>query len=238
MLRLSVVTGSVFAVAVAAAFAQQPPPAPPAGQQPVPELTPAEVEQIRRGMAGSWQFDNDESKDDERNWRRPVSPTPTAPINTPGGGGASMPTPGGGQVGTGRWPDPNESQAGRRTTSTLFVNDAARALRDLLEVAEKYAIQIGPEAVTFTDDLGRVFKFSLTAEKEKHRIGATEFFATTRWDGMYLVQEITALGQLKISQIFLPSSDQKSLFLWIKVEKPLFTPRIKDITRVYTRVSS
>ena len=111
-------------------------------------------------------------------------------------------------------------------------------LRDLLEIAESYSVTIDAGRATFTDDLERVLVFSLNGRKEKHRLAATEFEARTAWDGARLTIDIEAYGGFRMSQVYVPSEDGQSLFVAMVVQKPKFTPPIKNVTRVYRRAAA
>lgn len=221
-------------VALAGQRQTQPPAAAPA----------AAAAQPPSSLAGSWEFDDDQSKEDQRNWRRPVGaprPFPTQPTGGgfPGGGGGY---PGGGYGGGsgGVVPPLGGGQSGGylpRPTSSTFETELRRALRDLLEVAESFEIALKGDQVVITDDLDRTFTYTTDGRKEKYRVGATDFAAKTSWDGAMLKQDIEAIGGFHMTQVFLPTEDGQGMFISIRVDKPAFTPPIKPITRTYRRAS-
>jgi hypothetical protein len=201
----------------------------PAGANPTtgPKAGPPEK------LVGQWVFDDDESIEDQRNWRRPVGSGRPAVLNptgnsgvqrTPSGMGSSIPTP----QGVRRYPTANMS----------FDSAFRRTLRDLLEIAESYAIKVEDGRATVTDDLDRALVFTLNGRKEKHRLAATEFEARSTWDGVRLALDVEAYGGFRMSQVFQPSEDGQALFVAMVVQKPKFTPPIKNITRVYRRATS
>lgn len=124
-----------------------------------------------------------------------------------------------------------------RGTSGTFETAFRRTLRDLLEIAESYSIKVDAGRATVIDDLGRALVFTLNGRKEKHRLGATEFEARSAWDGVRLTLDVEAYGGFRMSQVFQPSEDAQSLFVAMVVQKPKFTPPIKDVTRVYRRAA-
>ena len=198
-----------------------------------PVATPNAALPVRLGpdaLAGRWTFDDKDSREDQRNWRRPVADDTqalTGPRATPPAVGLWTPGPG----------VPMNS-AGPRSSAGVFDNDVRRAMRDLLELAPSYAISIGDGTVTITDDLERKTTFATDGRKEKHMQGATEYESHTTWnaDGQ-LVQDVSWTKELRISEIWFPGDDGASLFVWMKVLKPTFTPPVKDIRRTYTKAS-
>jgi hypothetical protein len=164
-------------------------------------------------VEGSWEFNASESHEDQRNWRRVVHPDldTSQPAAPPARLGLLPPE--------------------------AYDNDVRRALRDLLEIAQSYKFLVHDHDVTITDDLDRSTTYGTDGHREKHQFGATEFDVRTTWDKTLLSQQVEAVDLIKLSQVFMPSEDGRSLFLWIKVEKPEMTPAIKPITRVYSRAA-
>ena len=202
--------------------------------------TPRPADANPAKLAGTWSFDDGASREDHRNWRRPVgNPQPMGNPSTGTGGvgprrtgGGGMPA-GGGGTGGGGWGGGDGFIP--RPTSSTFDTELRRVLRDLLEVAETYEIELRDGQVVITDDLERSLTFSTSGRKEKHRLGATSFDAKTSWEGALLKQDIESIGGFRMSQVFLPTEDGSSMFVSIRVEKPEFTPPIKPITRTYRR---
>ena len=236
-LRHVLVGLGVFAC-VAGGSARQASPTSPSAQAPSASGPPPA--ERAANLAGSWEFDDGQSKEDQRNWRRPVGAARPIPSNTggrgggfpgssagyPGGPGGMMPPMGGG--GGGFVPRPS---------SAAYDTELRRALRDLLEVAAGYEIALKQDQVIITDDLERTLTFSTSGKKEKHRIGATNFESRTSWDGGLLMQDIEAVGGFHMSQVFFPAEDGQSMFVSIRVDKPDFKPPIKPITRTYRRTN-
>lgn len=164
-------------------------------------------------VEGTWGFNANETHEDQRNWRRVVHPD----LDT------SQPPPAPSRLGV--------------LPPEAYDNDVRRALRDLLEVAQSYTLSVHDKDVTITDDLDRATTYATDGHREKHQFGATEFDSRTTWDRALLSQQIDALDMIKMSQVFMPSEDGRSLFIWIKVDKPDMTPPIKPITRVYSRTA-
>ncbi len=207
-----------------------------ARQQNPPSVTgptqPAPAPRRPADFAGTWTFDEKATHEDQKNWRRPVADetgtltAARAPWNSGYlGAGPLMPGPG---VPMG--------SAGPRSSAGIFDNDVRRAMRDLLELAETYTIAVGDGTITLTDDLDRETTFATDGRREKHHQGATDYDSVTTWnaDGQ-LLQDLAWTKELKITQIWLPADDGQSLFVWMKVQKPTFTPPVKDIKRVYAR---
>jgi hypothetical protein len=182
-------------------------------------------------LAGTWTFDEKGTFEDPRNWRRPV----VADSGVPRAG--SLSSSGGSTYGSGS-PGPGVplGYGGPRSAAGLFDNDIRRAVRDLLEPAATYVIDVGNDTVTLNDDLQRATTFATDGRREKHRSGATQYESKTSWNAdNQLVQELSHGRDLKVSLIWLPANEGKALFVWIKIEKPVFTPPIRDIKRVYLK---
>lgn len=220
-----VLAASLSALCVSVPAAQQPQ-TPQAG----PVVTPA-PRLPATALAGTWAFDEKGTFEDQRNWRRPVVGDATAPrAGSPASSGSST-------FGTGS-PGPGVplGYGGPRSAAGLFDNDVRRAMRDLLELAQQYTIDVGNDTVTLSDDLQRATTFATDGRREKHRLGATEYESKTSWNAdNQLVQEWSRGKDLKVHVIWLPANEGNALFVWIKVEKPTFTPPIKDIKRVYVK---
>jgi hypothetical protein len=216
---------ALSALGVSALEAQQP-----STPQPSPVVTPA-ARLPASALAGTWAFDEKGTFEDQRNWRRPVvgdAPAPRA--GSPASSGSSA--YGAGSPG----PGVPLGYGGPRSAAGLFDNDIRRAVRDLLELAQQYTIDVGSDTVTLSDDLQRATTFATDGRREKHRSGATEYESKTSWNAdNQLVQELSHGKDLKVQLIWLPANEGKAMFVWIKVEKPTFTPPIKDIKRVYLR---
>jgi hypothetical protein len=179
-------------------------------------------------LAGRWMFDDKNSREDQRNWRRPVADDTQNLISPRTGPPAvGLLTPG---------PGMPMGSVGPHSSAGVYENDVRRAMRDLLELAPMYAISVGDGTVTITDDLDHTTTFATDGRREKRQQGATEFESQTTWnaDGQ-LVQDIAWTKELRLSQVWFPGDDGASLFVWIKVLKPTFTPPIKDIRRTYGR---
>jgi hypothetical protein len=204
--------------------------APQSPASPDPAAAPATT------LAGSWEYSEDASKEDPRNWRRPVGAT--RPIPNPAGqngGGDYRGRGGGDMMGGGGWAGGGFIP---RPSSATFEGDLRRALRDLLEVAATFDIVVKPDQVVITDDLDRTLTFGTTGKKDKLRIGATNFEAKSAWDGAVLRQEIEAIGGFRMTQVYFPATDGQTMFVSMTVEKPEFKPPIKPITRTYRRVNT
>jgi len=224
--RMPVLPAAALSVLCVSGLGAQQPATPHAS----PVVTPAPTLPTT-ALAGTWAFDEKGTFEDQRNWRRPVAGDATAPhAGSPASGGSSM-------YGTGS-PGPGMplGYGGPRGAMGLFDNDIRRAMRDLLELAQQYTIDVGNDTVTLSDDLQRATTFATDGRREKHRSGATEYESKTSWNAdNQLVQELSRGKDLKVHLIWLPANEGKALFVWIKVEKPTFTPPIKDIKRVYVR---
>lgn len=208
----------------------------PAAQQAVPpEVSPAATPEPKLptiALAGAWTLDEKGTYEDQRNWRRPVMgeggvPRAGSPPSSIGSATSGSGSPG---------PGVPLGYGGPRSAAVLFDNDLRRAVRDLLEPATTYVIDVGNDTVTVNDDLQRATTFATDGRHEKHRSGATEYESKTYWNAdNQLVQELSRGKELKVSLIWLPANKGQAMFMWIKVEKPVFTPPIKDIKRVYLK---
>ena len=218
------VTGAALVCGVCVITAQQASPQDRPAIAPAPKLPPI-------ALAGTWTLDEKGTFEDQRNWRRPVAAETGVPrAGSPTAGGSS--TNGTGSPG----PGVPLGYGGPRAAAALFDNDIRRAVRDLLEPATTYVIDVGNDTVTLNDDLQRVTTFATDGRREKHHSGATEYESKTSWNAdNQLVQELSRGKDLKVSLIWLPANEGKALFLWIKIEKPVFTPPVKDIKRVYLK---
>lgn len=225
--RMHVLLAAALSALCVSAVAAQQPSTPQTG----PVVTPTPKLPMT-ALAGTWTFDEKGTSEDQRNWRRPVAADAavTRPGSTPSSGGSST-------YGTGS-PGPGVplGYGGPRSASGLFDNDVRRAMRDLLELAQQVTIDVGNDTVTLGDDLQRSTTFATDGRREKHRSGATEYESKTSWNAdNQLVQELSRGKDLKVQLIWLPANEGKAMFVWIKVEKPAFTPPIKDIKRVYLK---
>ncbi len=225
VVRLGLTAVGVLVCAVSTSAQQQPA---------ATSATPTPKVSAPDRLAGQWVFDDDESIEDQRNWRRPVGNGRSAVLNPPPISGRQQPP---GDMGQSSGMNP---QGVRRYPSANSSFDTAfrRTLRDLLEIAETYSVKVDAGRATFTDDLERALVFTLNGRKEKHRLAATEFDARSTWDGVRLTLNIEAYGGFRMSQVFQPSEDGQSLFVAMVVQKPTFTPPIKNVTRVYRRAAA
>ena len=198
---------------------------------------PPEAGRIQR-LTGVWKFDPSQTKDDQRNWRRPVAPGPSAPIYVPSKVevGSSQPL----EKTTVTTPVTVRSSGGGVSKMTPSrespANEIARALRDLLELALTYEIRVGDGVVVFTDDLGRTMTFATSGKNERQRVAATEFTSTTSWNDGRLVQQFDSVHRLRLTQTYLPGADGKTLLVHVTIDRPALTPEIEPFTRVYVRV--
>jgi hypothetical protein len=207
-------------------------------------------------LAGRWTLDDNNSLDDQKNWRRPVSQRPTT-LDTPAG--LANPLSGWKPPQTPATPPAPAPQTPQQapppsqpvspqpplnpksdTSSRRRMDEAThrRTMRDLLEIAEGYVVRPEADRVTVTDDLGRALVFMLDGRKTKHRLGGTEFTSRSRWEDARLTVDIEAEAGFKMSQVFLPAEDGAALFVGMVVTKPQFTPALKNIQRVYRRAPS
>jgi hypothetical protein len=210
-------------------------------------LVAAPRAQTTPSLAGTWRFNEVETEEDQSNWRRPIDPPPSVPADSQPGGRPGIPvivpvTPPPTYV-LGRprlWQTPHVNRV-PEPVSTLkepWRTDVRRALRDLLEVAERYTITIEPGRVTFTDDLDHRTTYATNGKSEKHHAGATDFDVKTTWKGAQLGQQISAVDIFKMSRTFVPGDDGRAFFVSITVEKPELEPPVRKLVRVYSRASS
>jgi hypothetical protein len=117
-----------------------------------------------------------------------------------------------------------------------MVRESRDMARDLLEVAERLTLEVGPDTVTVTDDLERQRSYATNGSKERHQIAASRFDVRTEWQGAQLQQRIEGSFDFKMTQTFFLSPDGRRLFLIIRVGEPRRGATQVGFNRVYDRV--
>jgi hypothetical protein len=206
----------LFVAALAVGASAEQTPAPPAPSGPP-------TQSVQERIVGTWRIDRQQPLDGQEAWRRRIDALELSQSIGP----SQQPAPG-------RPYDPN---AGMPLISGSGLEMAAvrTAMRDLLEIAERLSFHVAADTVTITDDLDRALKFSTRGAKDKRLLAATEFTAKTQWTDRVLTQEISA-WTFRMTEMFLPSNDGQELLILIKIQKPTFSPPIKDMTRMYVKV--
>ena len=180
-----------------------------------PSVAPSSAPAVQ--LLGTWKLDRAKTKDGQDVWKRRLDAMRAAQeAESPDAAGMFA-------IHTGHVPYTGDWQL-------------KSAMRDLLEIAEKLSFRFADDSVTITDDLNRELTFATTGAKEKRQLSATEFNARTRFSGGALTQLLTS-DELALTEVYLPSEDGNEMLVSITVDKPDFKPPLKDIMRVYTRVT-
>jgi hypothetical protein len=205
-------------------------------------------------FAGTWDYNPQDSVNAAtgRPEQNPRSATQRSPGAAPRGGGGGQGTgQGGGQrdpmpVPPTRAPgDPAGDPAGYRGRgpgtfgpSPLILAEARTLVRDLFEINERLTITVSPEAVTFTDDLGRERTYPTDGKKRKYRLGAASFEARVYWNGPHLKKDIEGAYGFRMSETYFLGDDHRRLFVIIRLgdqtKKP--PPPVSGANRVYDRM--
>jgi hypothetical protein len=205
-------------------------------------------------FAGEWVYNADESINiatgrPEQSPRSATQRTPGAraggtPYGPARAGGAA---PGYGQSGT---PGESTSDApgGRPRSSvfapgevgaTLAMMQESRSLRrDLMEVPEALEIAVGPDVVTFTDDLDRSRSFPVTGTKQKYQLGAARFAATTEWKDSQIQKHIEAADGFRMTETYFLSADGRRMFVIVRLGDPRKGAALVGVNRVYDRADA
>jgi hypothetical protein len=109
--------------------------------------------------------------------------------------------------------------------------------RDLLEIAETLMFAVSADAVTITDDLGRARTYPTDNQRQRYRLGASEFNARVRWDEGRLLREIDGMFGFRMTETYFLSPDASRLFLIIRVGEPRRGRPQAGVDRVYDRVN-
>jgi hypothetical protein len=149
-----------------------------------------------------------------------------------GGRGAGGFSAGGGDFGA---PRPPSSGLGLGPTPEMM-REQRDMSRDLLEVPEQYTIALGPDAITFTDDLERERTYPTDGRKQKYRLGASEFSARVEWNGTELRKDIEGSLGFRMTEVYFLSPDAKRLFVMIRVGQQNRNRQPSGFNRVYDRV--
>ena len=95
--------------------------------------------------------------------------------------------------------------------------EAHGLVRDLTEIAETLTLASNAGALTVTDDLGRADTFPANGKKQTHRLSASTYDVTSRWNGPQFEQTLTAAQGFKMTRVFLASSDGQRLFVLFRL---------------------
>jgi hypothetical protein len=107
--------------------------------------------------------------------------------------------------------------------------------RDLLEIAETLTFTVAADAVTIVDDLGRERTYPTDNERQRYRLGASEFSARVRWQEGRLIREIEGTFGFRMTETYFLSPDANRLFLIIRVGEARRGRVQAGVDRVYDR---
>jgi hypothetical protein len=123
--------------------------------------------------------------------------------------------------------------------STYMLRENRDLSRDLLEIAETLTFDVAADSVTVTDDLQRVRTFPTDNERQRYRLGASEFFARVRWEDGRLRRDIEGtFGAFRMSETYFLSPDANRLFVIIRVGDVARGRVQVAVDRVYDRVDA
>ncbi len=137
--------------------------------------------QTRPDLGGVWQLNRDRSA--------PAGGASLDAGGPPGGGGRG----GGGRMGgrtSGRGAgggSPGRGGAGGGQQDQQSMQRLRETMRELMQPALRVTIVQRDDTVSFTDDQGRVRKFTAHGKGEKHQLDAATLETTSRWQGDALV---------------------------------------------------
>lgn len=208
-------------LAHAAATAQQPPDPPSASEA----GAGARPEQF----IGVWAYNSQDSVNlaTGRPERGPRGGAPPRPL-------MSRPAPSRGGAG-----DEGSDRSSPVSTSTYMLRENRDLSRDLLEIAETLTFAVTEGAVTITDDLKRARTYPTGNERQRYRLGASEFFARVRWEDGRLRRDIEGtFGAFRMSETYFLSPDANRLFLIIRVGEVARGRVQAAVDRVYDRINA
>ena len=123
--------------------------------------------------------------------------------------------------------------------STYMLRENRDLSRDLLEIAETLTFDVAADSVTVTDDLQRVRTFPTDNERQRYRLGASEFFARVRWEDGRLRRDIEGtFGAFRMFETYFLSPGANRLFLIIRVGDVARGRVQVAVDRVYDRVDA
>jgi hypothetical protein len=193
-------------------------------------------------MAGVWDYNADDSINIQtgRPEQSPRSATQRGGLGAGAGatagraGGSVRGIPGAGPEGINRTPRLG-GMSGIGPTPAMQ-REARDLARDLLEIPEALTIAVAPEAVTFTDDLGRERVYVTDGSKQEHQLGASRFTVRTRFDNGQLRKAIEGGFDFKMTETYFLSPDGKRLFVIVRVGEPEKGRTQAGFNRVYDRM--
>jgi hypothetical protein len=180
-------------------------------------------------FSGAWAYNSQDSVNlatgrPERGPRGGAPPRPLMARPAPTGRGAS---------------DEGGEGNSQFSPSTYMLRENRDLTRDLLEIAETLTFAVAEDSVTVTDDLKRERTFPTDNERQRYRLGASEFFARVRWEDGRLHRDIEGtFGAFKMSETYFLSPDANRLFLIIRVGDVARGRVQAAVDRVYDRVNT
>jgi hypothetical protein len=189
---------------------------------PVPEGTAvSRPEQF----AGLWDYNSEDSRNiatgrPERGAPGSAPPRPIVPRAAPAARDAS-----------------DDDRVSPFAPSPQMIRENRDLSRDLLEIAETLTFTVSADAVTITDDLGRARTYPTDNQRQRYRLGASEFHARVRWDNGRLLREIDGTFGFRMTETYFLSPDANRLFLIIRVGEVRRGRPQAGVDRVYDRVN-
>ena len=185
-------------------------------------------------FSGVWAYNSQDSVNlatgrPERGPRGGAPPRPLVARPAPTGRGPGDDGAGGGGGGEG---------SSQFSPSTYMLRENRDLSRDLLEIAEVLIFTVAADSITVTDDLKRERTFPTGNERQRYRLGASEFFARVRWEDGRLRRDIEGtFGAFKMFETYFLSPDANRLFVIIRVGDVARGRVQVAVDRVYDRVS-
>lgn len=123
--------------------------------------------------------------------------------------------------------------------STYMLRENRDLSRDLLEIAETLTFAVAADSITVTDDLKRERTFPTDNQRQRYRLGASEFFARVRWEDGRLRRDIEGtFGAFRMFETYFLSPDANRLFVIIRVGDVARGRVQAAVDRVYDRVNT
>jgi hypothetical protein len=203
----------------------------------LPPSLAASPQSLHPAFAGAWRLDPGRSTEDPADWRRlgdrwkrtiPCQPNLLTQDDFTGGRHLlECETRAPGEPRTiNRGP---HTETVESTLGTALVAMAAEIVTEASATAAVITGGPGPHAVTF----------STLDAAQTLRVGDHAIRSRARWRNGALEQTLAGKDHdlsFRVVRVFRPAADGQSMTITTHVESPRLEPRIKDITRVYTRV--
>ena len=203
--------------------------APPGAARSETPKTPEQIAAMRAAMNGVWDYNDDFSVDAAtgRPEQAPLSATQR------GRGAASGGRPGPGPAGGGGGGVNDEFE---RRALAMMIAERRSLVRDLLEVPERLTIRASATEVTLVDDLDRARTYPADNRLRKYQIGAAEFEARAKWDGVQFQKDIEGPNNFRMAETFFLNAEHTRLIVIVRIGDPKKPTEQFGVNRVYDRV--